>query len=360
MSVAMKNRYEKVRARMKALGLDAIYVNSPENHLYMCDFDNPDGCLFITEETTYVFADFRYIEAAKAEADPEFCTVCLPGQPKISEIVGERGIKVIGYEDEALTCSEFERFKGALAEFSCEYVPMGNAFTEIRAFKSEEEVAYITEAQRIAEAAFHHILKTITHDMTEIEVAAELEYFMKKHGSDKPSFDTVCVSGTASARPHGVPRPVKLEKGFLTMDYGAMVKGYHSDMTRTVVIGKADAEEKRLYQTVLDAQLAVLAVITEGVKNADMDKVARDLIDNAGYRGCFGHGLGHGVGLMIHEAPNLSFRSGDAVLQAGQLVTVEPGIYLEGKYGCRIEDMVFITEGGARNLTDCPKELIEL
>ncbi len=360
MNLAMKKRYEKLQAKMAELGLDAVYVTSPENHLYMSAFDNPDGYLFITKNTTYVFADFRYIEAAKAEADPDFCTVCLPGQPKVSEIVGELGIKNIGYEDEALTCSDFERFKDGLKDFDIEYTPMKNAFTMIRAFKSEEEVEYITAAQRIAEAAFDHILKTITYDMTEIEVAAELEYFMKRHGSDKPSFDTVCVSGTASSRPHGVPRPVKLEKGFLTLDYGAMVKGYHSDMTRTVVIGKADAEQKRLYDTVLKAQLAALEAVTEGVKNADMDKVARDIIDGAGYQGCFGHGLGHGVGLMIHEAPNLSFRSGDAVLQAGQLITVEPGIYLEGKYGCRIEDMVFITPGGKRNLTNCPKEMIEL
>ncbi len=360
MSAAMKNRYEKLRAKMTEMGLDAIYVTSAENHLYMSAFDNPDGYLFITKETTYVFADFRYIEAAKAEADPEFCTVCLPGQPKVSEIVGELGIKSIGYEDEALTCSGLERFKEGLKDFSIEYIPMKNTFLEIRAFKSEEEVEYITAAQRIAEAAFDHILKTITYDMTEIEVAAELEYFMKKNGSDKPSFDTVCVSGTASSRPHGVPRPVKLEKGFLTMDYGAMVKGYHSDMTRTIVIGKADAEQKKLYDTVLKAQLAALDAVTEGVRNADTDKVARDIIDGAGYAGCFGHGLGHGVGLMIHEAPNLSFRSGEATLKAGQLVTVEPGIYLEGRYGCRIEDMVFIIPGGKRNLTNCPKEMIEL
>ncbi len=191
MSIAMQNRYTKLKAKMEEMGLDAIYVNSPENHLYMCDFDNPDGNLFITKDTTYVFADFRYIEAAKAEADPEFCTVCLPGQPKISEIVGERGIRVIGYEDEALTCAELARFKEGLRDFTVEYVPMGHTFTEIRAYKSEEEVAYITEAQRIAEDAFDHILKVLTHDMTEIEVAAELEYYMKKHGSDKPSFDTV-------------------------------------------------------------------------------------------------------------------------------------------------------------------------
>jgi len=196
--------------------------------------------------------------------------------------------------------------------------------------------------------------------MTETEVAAELEYYMKKHGSEKPSFDTIAVSGTASARPHGVPRPVRLEKGFLTMDYGAVVNGYHSDMTRTIVIGKADADITKLYNTVLEAQCAAIDAITEGVKNADMDKVARDIIDNAGYKGCFGHSLGHGVGLEIHEQPGVSGGMGDATLKVGQIITVEPGIYIEGKYGCRIEDMVLITKGGKRNLTDCPKELIEI
>ena len=360
MSIVMQNRYEKLRNKMTEMGLDAIYVSSAENHLYMSAFDNPDGHLFITKDKSYVFADFRYIEAAKAEADPDCCTVCLPGQPKISEIVGEAGIKTIGYEDEELTCSALARFQNSLKDFNLEYVPMGNTFTEIRAFKTDDEVENIEAAQRIAEGAFAHILKTITYDMTEIEVAAELEYYMKKHGSEKPSFDTICVSGTASARPHGVPRPVKLEKGFLTMDYGAMVKGYHSDMTRTIVIGKADEEMKKLYNTVLSAQLAAIDAITEGAKNADMDKIARDIIDNAGYKGCFGHGLGHGVGLKIHEAPGLSGGMGDVTLKVGQIVTVEPGIYLEGKYGCRIEDMVLVTPGGKRNLTDCPKELIEI
>jgi Xaa-Pro aminopeptidase len=154
---------------------------------------------------------------------------------------------------------------------------------------------------------------------------------------------------------------VKLERGFLTLDFGAMIKGYHSDMTRTVVIGKADAEMKRLYNTVLEAQCAVLDVISEGKSNFEMDKIARDVIDGAGYAGCFGHSLGHGVGLLIHELPNLSPKSPkDLVLHRGEIVTVEPGIYVEGLYGCRIEDMVFITPGGARNLTEAPKELIEL
>ena len=356
----MELRYAKLRAKMEELGLDAIYVSSPENHLYMTDFDNPDGYAFLTKDAAWVFADSRYIEAAKAEATP-LCTVCLPGQPGLLEIVKERGIKVIGYEDRRLTCAALENLKKTLADAAPEFAPLGGIFTEIRSVKTPDEVENIVAAQRIAEGAFHHIVKVLTHDMTEIEVAAELEYYMKKNGSEKPSFDTITVSGSASSRPHGVPRPVKLEKGFLTMDYGAMVNGYHSDMTRTVCIGKADDEMKRLYNTVLEAQCAAIEAIGPGKKNADMDKLARDIIDNAGYKGYFSHSLGHGVGLEIHEDPGLHGRMGDAVLLPGQIVTSEPGIYIEGKYGCRIEDMVLVTEDGRRDLTDCPKtELIEL
>ena len=153
---------------------------------------------------------------------------------------------------------------------------------------------------------------------------------------------------------------VKLEKGFLTMDFGAVVDGYHSDMTRTIVIGKADADMKKLYGTVLTAQCAALDAIRAGAKNADMDKIARDIIYGAGYEGCFGHSLGHGVGLKIHEAPSVSGGAGDRVLSPMEVITVEPGIYIEGKYGCRIEDMMVVTESGGRNLTNAPKEMIEI
>lgn len=355
----MENRYAKLRCEMAESGIDAVYVNSAENHLYMSGFDNPDGYVVITKEKAYIFADFRYIEAAKAEAD-SMLEVCLPGTPSLAEIVRDNSVKVLGYEDRRMTCAELEGIKKGLDGMGVEFAPLGGLFTEIRSYKTEDEVESISAAQRIAEGAFEHIIKTITYDMTEVEVAAELEYYMKKNGSDKPSFDTISVSGTASSRPHGVPRKVKLEKGFLTMDYGAMVNGYHSDMTRTIVIGKADADMKKLYNTVLEAQLAALDFAAEGIRNFDVDKVARDIIYGAGYEGCFGHGLGHGVGLEIHEAPNVSLKSGDLILKPGQIITVEPGIYIEGKYGCRIEDMLYITEGGKRNLTNCPKELIEV
>ncbi len=355
----VSNRIVNLQNEMKKQGIDAVYVNSPENHLYFSGFDNPDGYILVTTDKTYLFADFRYIEAAKEESDPSI-VVSLPGQPSVKELVHDCGIKSIGYEDQRMTCAELEGLKRSVGDDTVEYKPMGGLFVEIRSYKTDDEVENIVAAQKIAEGAFQHILKTITRDMTEIEVAAELEYYMKKHGSQKPSFDTICVSGTASSRPHGVPRNVRLESGFLTMDYGAMVNGYHSDMTRTIVIGKADDDMKKLYNTVLQAQLAAIDAITEGANNAAMDKVARDIIDNAGYKGCFGHSLGHGVGLEIHEQPGLHARMGDATLKVGQIVTAEPGIYIEGKYGCRIEDMVLVTKGGKRDLTDCPKELIEV
>ncbi len=350
-------RYSKLYEEMKKKELDAVYVSSPENHLYFSHFDNHDGYLVLTKKNSYVFADFRYTEAAREAAFPGM-QVCEPGKPSFEEIVQSERCLRVGYEDHALTCAALAGLKKRMPQI--EWVPLGNTFALIRASKTREEVDAIIAAQRIAEGAFHHLLSVIHYDMTEIEVAAELEYHMKKNGSEKPSFDTIAVSGTASSRPHGVPRPVKLEKGFLTMDYGAVVNGYHSDMTRTICIGKADEDVKKLYNTVLQAQLAALDFAALGVLNREVDKVARDIIDGAGYKGCFGHSLGHGVGLLIHEQPGVSAGMGETVLHAGEIITVEPGIYIEGKYGCRIEDMLYITEDGKENLTGCPKELIEI
>ena len=200
----------------------------------------------------------------------------------------------------------------------------------------------------------------MTPKMTEKEVALELEFFMRREGAERASFEIIAVSGASSALPHGKCRNQKLSSGFLTMDFGCTVGGYCSDMTRTVVIGKADGEMKRLYQTVLDAQMAALAQIGPGKTGAEIDGIARSLIDNAGYMGAFGHGLGHGVGLYIHEAPSLSARAAEYKLQKGNVVTVEPGIYLMGKYGCRIEDMGAITANGFDNFTHSTKECIEL
>ena len=354
-----KARYEKLRAYMKEAGLDAIYVTSPENFLYLSGYNNPDGHMLITMSESYSFNDFRYIEAARAESFGDV-TVVLSTDMTMFDVIKKEGIGKLGIEDTKLTVAEFAYLNEKLAETKCVTENLGNYLTELRAVKDQYEIDSITAAQRIAEGAFHHLLGMINYNMTEIEVAAELEYYMKKNGSEMPAFDTIAVSGKSSSMPHGVPANKKLEQGFLTLDYGAKINGYCSDMTRTIVIGKADEDMKRLYNTVLKAQCAAIDAITEGADAGEMDKIARDIIDGAGYEGKFGHSLGHGVGLLIHELPNQSFRSFGKKLVPGNIVTVEPGIYIEGLYGCRIEDMVAVTEGGKVNLTVCPKELIEV
>lgn len=357
----MSERLIKLRELMKEKGFDALYVTSPENHLYFSSFSNPDGALLITLDTAYAFEDFRYVEAAKREIDKEDFFVVMPQGPRkgwLGEAISVSASKVVAYEDATLSCRSLEGLKKDFP--SVEFASCGDMVHELRTFKDEGEAECIEKAQRIAEKSFEELLPLINYDCTETYVAAQLEFLMRKNGSEGASFDTIAVSGKNSSSPHGVPRNVKLEKGFLTIDFGAIVGGYHSDMTRTVVIGKADEKMKHLYNTVLEAQLAVLDVIKEGESCFKMDKIARDIIYGAGYEGAFGHSLGHGVGLEVHEAPGLSPNSGDKKLVAGHIVTVEPGIYLEGKYGCRIEDMVYITPGGARNLTNCRKEMIEI
>ena len=268
---------------------------------------------------------------------------------------------VTAVEEAKISLSGYEAFKTALE--GCEVKGGASAIIDgLREFKDAEEIASTAKAQDIADAAFAHIVEFIRPDMTEIDVALELEFFMRAHGAESTAFDTIAVSGKASSLPHGEPRNVQLEKGFLTMDYGAKIDGYCSDMTRTIVIGKADAEMKRLYNTVLEAQLAALAAAKPGALCREMDKIARDIIDNAGYAGTFGHSLGHGVGMYIHEAPGLSQKvmPADRKLTPGHIVTCEPGIYIEGKYGCRIEDMVAVLDDGILNFTHSPKELIEI
>ena len=354
-----ERRYQKLRDYMRENSLDAVFVNSEENYLYLSGYHNPDGFMTVTADGATVFADFRYFEAAQAKAFP-CCAVVEQKGDSSKEWLKNSGVSRVGFEDKRLTVAEYESLKATADEAKIELVPIGDTLTEIRAVKEREEVDLIVRAQRIAEKALAELLKRLTYDMTELEVSAELEYLMKRNGSEVPAFDTIAVSGTASSVPHGVPRNVKLERGFLTMDFGAVIGGYRSDMTRTVCIGKADAEQKRLYETVLAAQTAAHGVIRAGVTGDAADKVARDIINGAGYEGAFGHSLGHGVGLLIHELPNLSPKIIGRKLVPGNVVTNEPGIYLAGKYGCRIEDMVFIGEDGPECLTEAPRELIEI
>ena len=239
-------------------------------------------------------------------------------------------------------------------------VPLGGSVNELRCIKTQEELENIRKAEEIGDRAFEFILGVIKPGMTELEVAAELEYHMKRNGAWKTSFDTIVASGFNSSMPHAVPGMKKIEKGdFITMDFGCVYNGYCSDMTRTVVAGRADDRQKKIYYTVLEAQKIALDRIRAGLKGKEIDKAARDYIDAAGYKGCFGHGLGHSVGLYIHEEPRLSV-TGETVLQENMIETVEPGIYIPGYGGVRIEDLVVVTKTGHVNFTHSDKKLIEL
>lgn len=351
-------KLEKIRGYMRERGIDAFLVYNELNQQYVTEFAFTDGVVLITEKSAHLLTDFRYLDMAKSAANPEFKVDITKNRTEyISEVLVGEGIRTIGFEGDFVSFDAYANLTKKYKGFS--FVGAGDIFLLARERKEPDEIEKIAAAQRITDAAFSHILTVLTPNMTEIEVAAELEYFMRKSGADGFAFETIAVSGVSSSLPHGTPKNVKLRPGFLTMDYGARVGGYCSDMTRTVVIGKADAEMKKLYNTVLSAQQAALDFLRAGVDCAAADKVARDIIDKD-YEGAFGHSLGHSVGLFIHESPNLSSRSVGRILRGGEVVTVEPGIYLSGKYGCRIEDMVLITENGIENFTKSPKELVEI
>jgi len=349
----MIKRIEKLRSKFDALGVDAVLITSRTNHRYFTKFDNGDGYLLIAKNAAFAYEDFRYAEVAgKLLGDAYTVYQSFP----FGSIVSEHGIKVIGIEGDSMSLNTYNMYKRMLENVT--FVDVSSAITEMRQVKDEWEIEQIRQAQIITDLAFEHILGYLSTDVTENDVAAELEYFMRKHGAEDKSFETISISAEKTSLPHGVPENIKLKKGFFTMDFGATVNGYHSDMTRTVCIGKADNEMKKLYNTVLSAQLAALDGIKAGMSCFDADKIAREIID-ADYKGLFGHSLGHSVGLDIHESPALSPKC-DKILVPNNIVTVEPGIYVAGKYGCRIEDLVVVRENGIENLTKSPKELIEL
>ena len=341
---------------------DAAIISSQLNQRYLSGFDYTDGYLLISADKAYLLADFRYIEAARASVrNFEVIRPESSMSDTIAQLIGEEKYVNIAIEETDLSCKDFEFFKGKLPECNL-FQGASEMLLAQRTVKLPYELELIAKAQEITDKAFAHILDFISPDLTENDVALELEFFMRKQGAEATAFETIAVSGSASSLPHGVPSDVKLRRGFLTMDFGAKYKGYCSDMTRTVVIGKADEEMKKIYNTVLSAQLAALEKMQAGMLCRDADEIARAVIREAGYGAAFGHSLGHGVGAYIHESPSVSPKSPeDSRLCPGNVVTVEPGIYLEGKYGCRIEDMVTIKEDGSvHNFTKSPKNLIEI
>lgn len=341
----------------------AALVSTTQNQFYLTGFHYDDGYVLILPDAAYVLADFRYIEVAKKSVSVEFTVIRPTGSMNaaVKELLCKHGVDTLLLEEEAVTLQLHSQLSALLegVQLMCGASAL---FTELRLFKDAAELSAMAAAQEITDAAFAHILEFIRPGLREIDVALELEFFMRKSGAEGLAFDTIAVSGSASSLPHGVPCDLPLEKGFLTMDFGARYGGYCSDMTRTVVVGKADDDMKHLYNTVLAAQTAALNAARGGIGCKALDKVARDIINNAGYEGCFGHSLGHGIGIDVHESPRVAPRvADDALLLPGHVVSCEPGIYIEGKYGCRIEDMIAVLpDGSIRNFTKSPKELIEI
>ncbi len=348
---------------IKSNGFDcALFFDETSQH-YLSDFYTTDGVVIVSEKETALFTDTRYIEAAEksiADGDsPDVKAYLMKGGifETVKNYLNEINAKRVCIDPNLVTVKCLESLKEKCGQ---EFGFMSDICLKHRKVKTASEVEKIRKAQAITDKAFSHILGFINEDRAEVEVAAELEYFMRKNGATGLAFETISVSGKNSSLPHGVPTASNLTKNsFLTMDYGAKFDGYCSDMTRTVVLGHADKEMKRIYNTVLTAQSEAMKYIRAGVSCKAADKVAREVITDAGYGEYFGHSLGHSLGLEIHELPAVSPKS-EETLVAGNIVTVEPGIYIPGKYGVRIENMVLVTDDGCINLTDSARELIEI
>lgn len=357
----MRIRYEKLAKLLEEKKLDAVLVSDGYNMRYLSGFTGATGYLLITKNSKTLFTDSRYTVAATIQA-PDYTVVEVDAARDyckfLNQVLSAESVQNLGFEANQVRYGTYQNLKARLAVK--ELIPLGTELADLRRIKTAEEIALHRQAEHIGDIAFEEILKDLKPGVTELEVAAKLEYIMKMNGADKLSFDSIIASGVNSSKPHAEPGHKKIESGdFVTMDFGCVYNGYCSDMTRTVVVGKASEKQKEIYNTVLKAQLAVLDMLKPGLRGKEYDKVARDVIYGAGYEGYFGHGLGHSVGLEIHENPRFSMIEED-IVEAGMIMTVEPGIYIPDFGGVRIEDMVVLTATGYENLTNSRKELIEL
>ena len=337
---------------------DCGIINDTVNRRYFTDMKSSDGTLVVFKDKAYLIIDFRYIEKAKKTA--KGCEVILQDRlyHQINELIKKHGAKKAAVNTEFCTVEQFSLMKSALKI----QLSSDNAFTKlirnIRMVKTQQEIDLMIKAQRIAEKGFEHILDFVSAGKTEREVQLELDYYMLSNGAEELSFDTIALSGKNTSLPHGVPTDKPIEQGeFVLLDFGAVVQGYHSDMTRTFCVGEPTDKMRKVYQIVLDAQLAAIKAVKTGISGIALDAVARDIIKSEGYGDNFGHSLGHGVGMEIHEMPYAS-PTKDNILLENSIVTVEPGIYIENEFGVRIEDFVVVKDNGCENMTKAEKKLI--
>ncbi len=354
----MIERVEKLRTQMEKEGLSAFLVTSPYNLRYLTGFTGTTGLAVITLNHAFFVTDFRYTEqAAKQCVGYEIVKNSGPIFDEVAKIVKDENLPNIGFEENFVTFAQYSLFEELI---DTALVPVTGMIEALREIKEAAEVEIIRKACQISDAAFAHILTFIKPGVTEIEVANELDFHMRGLGATGVSFETIVASGLRSAMPHGVASEKKIETGdFVTMDFGCYYDGYVSDMTRTIAVGKPSDKLKELYQITLEANKQVIAAAKVGINGVQLDAVARDHIAANGYGEAFGHSTGHGIGLEIHEGPNVSKVSEKAFV-LGNIITDEPGIYLPGIGGVRIEDDLLLTESGNEVLTHAPKELIIL
>lgn len=351
--------FDKIEKIMDDAGVQAVIVTDPYNIRYLSGFSGGEGYLYISRLSRVMYVDSRY--TLWAEGECKGCMVETVGTQRYKEVndrLQKEGIESVALEGNNLTYNMFKEFSDGLA---CKNVTaFSDEIERVRMIKSAYEIEMIEKAESIGDEAFTYILGEIRPGMTEKEAALLIEMYMRSHGADALSFDVIAASGINSAKPHAVPSDKKICSGdFVVLDFGCMYGGYCSDMTRTIVVGKPDDRQAEIYNIVKRAQQAALDNIKAGMTGKEADAFARDVIGGEGYADCFGHGLGHGIGLYIHEMPRLSFSS-DTALEGGMVVSIEPGIYIDGFGGVRIEDAVVIENDGVRNLTKSSKELISV
>ncbi len=353
----MNRRVAELRQTMQGRKIEAFMSMRPENRRYLSGFTGTAGTLLITADKALLFTDFRYVEQAVSQA-PQFEVILAGIDP--FQAIAEQGLSIsrLGFEGDFLTYADFGKLRQALPQV--EPVSCSELIDDLRAVKDPGEIELIRQAVRIADQSFNSILQSLQIGQTEEEIAVEMEFQMRRAGASGRSFDFIVASGWRSALPHGVASTKKVQAGeFLTLDFGAVYQGYCSDITRTLFLGEPDERQREIYDLVLAANRAGIETVRPGRTGKEVDAVVRRLIEAAGYGQNFGHGLGHSVGLAIHEGPNLNTRE-ERVLEPGMTVTVEPGVYIPGWGGVRIEDLVVVTESGCEVLTRSPKELIAI
>lgn len=352
----MQSRMERLQERMESFALSALLVTKAEHIFYLSGFSGSSGALFITPGHHYLASDFRYVlQAAQEAPEWEFILAKESLQQTLRELFANAGCVEIGFEAEDVTLMLFRQLGGEDGAAPYRLKPSADIIAPLREVKDPDELKLIREAIRITDEAYVHVVSLVRPGITEIELALEAEWYMRRHGADGMAFDIIVAAGAHSALPHAQPGPRALQAGDLVViDMGAKVAHYCADLTRTFAVSIATPIAQEIYRVCLAAQLAGIANIRAGIPGHAADRLVRDVIEQAGYGDAFGHGTGHGIGLEIHEAPRLR-RISDDMLQVGATVTVEPGIYLEGVGGVRIEDSVIVGEAGVEVMTAAAK-----